>query len=243
MAELLFYRQIVAIDKDKHRDLRLGTIDDYSFAAKTNSIPLTAVEFFEAAREYPIVFGGDTAKGPIPAVLVGLRSDENIFIDKSGKWDRRYIPAFVRRYPFVLADVGDEQLVVCIDENHPAVGAKEGKALFNADGTQTDFLANAIKFMGDFQAETQRTREFMRRMTELDLLTEVSARAELRNGPSYQLGGFSVINEAKFRELDKDVVVELFRKGWLSLIDAHLLSLGNLGQVIDRMANAPLKAA
>jgi hypothetical protein len=241
MPELLFYRKIVAIDKDKHRHLRIGAIKDHRFAAKTNSVPVAVVEFFSAAREYPIVFGGKTG-APVPAVLLGLRSDENLFVGDTGQWDARYIPAFVRRYPFVLANTGDDQLVVCVDEGHAAVGAADGQALFTQEGEATPFLDNAINFMRDYQAEAQRTRDFMQRMVELELLTEVSARGELKGGAAYQLGGFSVISESRFRELDKDVVEELFRKGWLSLIDAHLLSLGNLGDLVDRMA-ATKKAA
>lgn len=91
----------------------------------------------------------------------------------------------------------------------------------------TPFMEGVLKFMHDFQAETVRSRDFVEQIVELDLLA-VSARAKLKGGQSYQLGGFSVINEAKLRALDKEVVNKLFRKGWLSLIDAHLLSLGSL---------------
>lgn len=243
MAELLFYRKIVAIDKDKHRHLRIGAIKDHKYAKDTNSVPVAVVEFFEAAREYPIVFGGKAGPTPVPAVLLGLGNNENLFIGDSGLWDGRYIPAFVRRYPFVLANTGNDQLLVCLDEDHPAVGDADGQALFTAEGEPTPFLDNAINFMRDYQAEAQRTRDFMQRLVDLDLLTEVSARAELKGGAAYQLGGFSVVNETRFRALEKDVVDELFRKGWLSLIDAHLLSLGNLGKLIDKMSDVRKKAA
>ncbi|RTL47583.1 MAG: SapC family protein [Rhodocyclaceae bacterium] len=236
MAELLFYERVTPIDKDKHRHLRIGEIRDYAFTAKTNSVPLTTVEFFEAAREYPIVFAGDAA-APVPAALLGLRSDENLFVDAAGTWRARYIPAFVRRYPFVPAPAG-EQLLVCIDEQHPAVGDPTGQALFTQDGQPTPFLQTAIQFMRQFQAEAEQTRHFMLRLKALGLLQEVAARAELKSGGSYQLNGFSVVNEARYRALDKDTVDELFRKGWLALIDAHLLSLGNLDALVDRLSGS-----
>ena len=234
MAELLFYETIVAVDKDKHRHLRIGEIHNYAFAAKTNSVPVTLVEFFETAKEYPIVFAGPP-EALAPAALLGLRSDENLFVSTEGKWDARYIPAFVRRYPFVLAPAQNQQLLVCLDEAHPAVGAADGQALFTQAGEPTPFLQNAIQFLRQFQIEAEHTRQFMQKLQELQLLQEVAARAELKTGGSHQLNGFSVINEARFRALDKDTVDELFRKGWLSLIDAHLLSLGNLGRLIDRL--------
>lgn len=243
MAELLFYQRITPLDKDQHRHLRIGEIREFSFAAKTNSVPLTAVEFFEAAREYPIVFAGN-AEAPLPAALLGLRTEENLFLTADGRWDARYIPAFVRRYPFVLAPAQDQQLLVCVDEGNPAVGAGEGQALFTQEGEPTPFLQNAVQFLRQFQTEAEQTRQFMLKLKELDLLQEVSARAELKSGTSYQLNGFSVVNEARYRALDKDTVDELFRKGWIALIDAHLLSLGNLGRLIDRLPQtAPAAAA
>ncbi|MCK9283611.1 MAG: SapC family protein [Rhodocyclaceae bacterium] len=241
--ELLFYKQIAAIDKDKHRHLRVGAIKDFRFTAETNSVPLASVEFIEAAKEYPIVFAGRGSPTPVPAALLGLRSNENLILRSDGKWDARYVPAFIRRYPFVLASADQEQFVVCLDEGHPAVGAKEGEALFTHEGEPTPYLNNAIAFLRDFQAEAQRTRDFMKRLLELDLLNEVSARAELTAGAAYQLSGFSVVSEPKLRALDKDVIDELFRKGWLALIDAHLLSLGNLGRLVERLSKAKPKAA
>lgn len=241
MAELLFYETVVPVDKDKHRHLRVGEVTRYDFAAKTNAVPLTAVEFFEAAREYPIVFAGPP-EAKMPAVLLGLRNSENLFIGPEGRWESRYLPAFVRRYPFVLAPAQD-QLLVCIDESHPVVGVAEGHALFTQEGEPTPFLQNAIQFMRQFQGELEQTRLFIVRLGELGLLQEVSAKADLKAGGSYQLGGFSVVDEARFRALDKDTVDELFRKGWLSLIDAHLLSLGNLNRLIERLPAAPQAAA
>lgn len=241
MAELLFYQQIKPLDNDLHRHLRIGEIRDFSYAAKTNSVPLTAAEFFEAAREYAIVFAGasDTL---LPTALLGLRADENLFIGQQGKWEAHYIPAFVRRYPFVLAPSAD-QMLVCVDEAHPAVGASQGQALFTQDGEPTPFLKTVVEFLRRFQTDAEQTNLFVARLKELDLLQEVSARAEAQGGGAYQLNGFSVINEARYRALDKDVVEELFRKGWLALIDAHLLSLGNIGRLMERLPTPTPAAA
>lgn len=233
MAELLFYEKITPIDKGTHRDLRIGEIKNYAFTSKANSIPLTTVEFMEAAKEYPIVFAG-SGQALAPAALIGLRSYENLFITPKGEWWARYTPAFIRRYPFVLAPAQD-QLVVCIDDSHPAVGDANGQPLFTQEGEVSPFLQNAIQFLQQFQAEARQTALFVSRLQELNLLQEVAARAEIQSGNRYQLNGFSVVNEAKYHSLDKDTVDELFRKGWIALIDAHLLSLGNMGRLIDRL--------
>jgi hypothetical protein len=113
-----------------------------------NSVPLLASEFFECAREYPIVFARGQS-GPLPAVLLGLRESENLFVDADGKWGARYVPAFVRRYPFVPANGSGGDLLVCIDESSPCFSTTEGEALF-ADGKPTPQLEHAIKFLREF---------------------------------------------------------------------------------------------
>ena len=236
MPEMLLYRKIVALDNEKHRQLRIGEIKRYEFTRLANSVPLTAIEFFEAAREFPIVFTRADKGETLPAALFGLREKENLFVDASSRWNARYIPAFVRRYPFLPAQGDGDQLLVCVDEGHPSVGAADGQALFNFDGSTTPYLEKAIAFMRDYQAEAVRTTEFVAKLKELDLFTEVSARAELRNGGAFQLNGLLVIDETKYRAISEQDIVDLFRQGWLSLIDAHLLSLGNLGRLIDRLA-------
>ncbi len=39
----------------------------------------------------------------MPAVLLGIRDQENLYVDDNGAWNAKYIPAFVRRYPFVFS--------------------------------------------------------------------------------------------------------------------------------------------
>jgi hypothetical protein len=114
--------------------------------AKTNSVPILASEFFDCAREYPIVFARGEA-GLVPAVLLGLRESENLFVGGDGKWDARYVPAFVRRYPFVPGKGPQGELLVCIDEaSRPCFQCStEGEALF-VDGKPTPQLDHAMKF-------------------------------------------------------------------------------------------------
>ena len=117
MANLLFYQKPVPINKNDHKSKKIrGTDNNFKFAGKTNSVILAGVEFSEAAKEYPLVFAL-AGERIIPVALLGLRNEENLFLNEDGSWDARYIPAFVRRYPFVLAETGEPgQRVVCIDE-------------------------------------------------------------------------------------------------------------------------------
>jgi hypothetical protein len=126
MAEMMFYERVVALSDQIHAQLKVRPASSFSYAARTNSVPVLGGEMFECAREYPIVFARGQV-GPLPAVLLGLRENENLFVDAAGKWDARYVPAFVRRYPFVPATGAQGELLVCIDEASPCFSAAEGE--------------------------------------------------------------------------------------------------------------------
>lgn len=238
MKTLLFYDNIVVLNRDAHRDLRLKPQDSLTFAATTNCLPLTLVEFGDAAREFPIVFA-KLPGGLMPVALVGLRDAENLFLDEKGQWSARYIPAFVRRYPFVAvqdSSAGADKLLVCIDDRFPGFNKDEGERLFDEAGAETPFLKNALAFVQGYQGEAQRTAEFCKEIEQLGLLNEMSAMAELKDGRKMRLNGLWVVDEAKLQSLSAAAAVDLFRRGWLGLVYAHLLSLGQMRMLLDRAA-------
>lgn len=237
MATLLFYEKPVAINKETHKDATIAPIGgDYSFAAKTNSVILAGIEFAEAAKEYPIVFtrAGDRM---IPVALLGLRNDENLYVDEEGKWDARYIPAFVRRYPFVLAEVNQEgDLAVCIDESYAGLNTEGGEALFDDEGEYTPTLKHAIDFLTEYQRQYKRTEDFVKRLEELDLFVELTARVNLKTGEQFALAGLQVIDEKKLLALDADKAMPLFSAGELAWVYAHLISISNMARLVDKLA-------
>lgn len=234
MSELLFYDKVEALNQEAHGALRVKQITNFRYAAKVNSVPLLVSEFGDSAREYPIVFvRGDT--GVVPVALIGLREAENLFVDSLGKWDARYIPAFVRRYPFVPGKGAEDQMVVCIDSSASCFDEKTGEPLFE-DGKPTKQLDHAINFMRDFQQGAIATEAISARLHALDLFRDADSVARLNDGTQFRLNGMSVVDEAKLKALDKEVVVELFNNGILGLIHAHLISLGNLASLVDRLS-------
>ncbi len=243
MSEMMFYERVVALNDQIHAQLRVRPATSFAYAAGINSVPLLASEFFEAAREYPIVFAhGET--GPVPAVLLGLREHENLFVGADGKWDARYVPAFVRRYPFVPGKGPQGDLLVCIDEASPCFDSKEGEALFVA-GKPSAQLEHAIKFLTEFHRAAAATELLGRRLQELGLLRQADSLAQLNDGSQFRLNGLNVVDEARLRALDRDAVQELFANGSLAAVHAHLISMGNLGLLVDRLSrrDTPGKAA
>ncbi|MDF3980755.1 SapC family protein [Luteibacter sp. PPL201] len=236
MAEVLFYERPVPLNRTTHRELRLKAVNNIHFAAKAHSVPLTGVEFAPASRDFPILFAGETMETAGPMALLGLRQNENLLVGENGFWEQGlYIPAFVRRYPFVLAEKpagteGDD-FTVFLDEAYEGFNETEGERLFNEDGTDAPALTNAVNFLGEFQDHVARTQWFMGKLREHDLLEPRTITLQ-KEGKGINLNGLFVINEEKLRNLDEKTAHEFLREGAFGWIYAHLVSLAN----IDRMA-------
>lgn len=238
MTTLLFYDKPVALNKNEHKDYKIKSQGpDYKFASKTNSVILAGVEFSEAAKEYPIVFA-KAGEALVPVALLGLRNEENLYVAADGTWDARYIPAFVRRYPFVLAETGDAgQRMVCIDEGFSGFSEKEGEPLFEGE-EPTPLLQQAIDFLEEYQRQYLRTETFLNRLQELDLLQSLNAKVDMADGQQFALTGLMVVDEKKLLELEDEQALAFFKSGELAWVYCHLMSLGCLGGMIDRVAKA-----
>ena len=204
MATLLFYERPVPLNADIHRQTRLGRLNnDFLFCQATNSIPLAAVEFFDAAREFPIAFTGREGEAPFPIAIVGVRQNENLLIEPDGRWGGRYVPAFVRRYPFVLAEKENaEDFNVYIDEGYAGYGAQDGERLFTDEGERTALLTQALDFLSVYQGEIRRTRLFVEKLQALDLLVPRVLEVTRAGQSPLVLQGFSVVDEQKLQSLD-----------------------------------------
>src|SRR5438552_2654966 len=166
-AQLLIYESAIPLSFARHRDCSVETQANYAFSGKVNSVPLMAVEFPEAAQEYPIVFAG-TDDNLMPAVILGVRGNENLYVTETGEWEAKYIPAFVRRYPFVFSTSQDgERLILCIDEAYAGFNREgRGQPLFAEDGKPTPFVDNVLRFLQEFQAQFIRTQSFCKKVHE-----------------------------------------------------------------------------
>jgi hypothetical protein len=243
MSDLVYYEKPVLLDREKHRRRRVRPGTGYAFARKANSLYLAGAEFGEACKEYPIVFTRGANNKVVPVLMLGLRSRENLFVNDDDSWDARYVPAFVRRYPFVLAELPGQSLAVCIDEAYPGVNEQEGEPLFDEKGQDTPFLKNALEFLTQYQREYLRTEAFCDRLDQAGVLTEMNARANLVDGRSFTVNGLLVVDEKKLLELPDATVLPMFRNGELHLVSMHLLSLSNMHKLVDKVAQRAADAA
>lgn len=233
--QLLIYEQVEPVTSKRHKDLSVKLGENYEFARSTNSIPLIAAEFPNAAVEYPIVFTG-TAESVIPVVILGLREEENLYINDHGEWTAKYVPAFIRRYPFVFSSSDDgKTFTLCIDEGFSGCNQEgRGERLFDADGQQMQYLKNVLEFLKEYQAHYQRTEVFCRKLKELDLLEPMSAQFTTPKGEKVNLTGFMAIDREKLKELTGDQFKELAKTDELELIYVHVQSMRNFNLMLER---------
>ncbi len=229
----LFYKQPSPLIADRDAELTMAGTGDYRFAAITNSLPLVASELPMACKFFPILFSEGAA--PQMVALLGLRSGENLFVDAEGRWSEgTYIPAYVRRYPFIFLESDDRsEYTLCIDLMAPGVGKEGGSRLFE-NGEPTDFTRAALDFCREYQAHFSFTAEFTAALHAADLLVENRADVTLADGERLSLSGFQVIDEARFNALPDETFLQWRQRGWLHLVYCHFISIGNWGALVDR---------
>jgi hypothetical protein len=235
--QLLFYKSAVPVSRARHGDWAVEVDATYGFSGEINSVPLMAVEFPQAASEYAIVFAG-TENEVLPAVILGMRGNENLFLNKDDHWGAKYVPAFVRRYPFVFS-LQDDRFVLCVDEGFPGFNQEgRGQRLFGADGNPTPYVDTVLKFLQEYQAQFLRTQRFCARIKELDLLEPMQAQITVGTSERLSLGGFMAVNREKVKNLSGDKLAELARTDELELLFLHLQSMRNFERLRDRMMEA-----
>jgi hypothetical protein len=234
--QALIYDELHALDRERHLNWSIKAGDDCSFAREVNSVPLLAAEFAKAAENYPIIFAG-TTESVLPCVVLGLQKNQNLFVTDDGKWDTDYLPAFIRRYPFVFSESPENsQFILCIDEDFSGCNQDgKGERLFDSEGQQTNYLEGVVKFLKDYQLSHQATTHFCKQLIELDLLEEVRATYTGPNAQPGVLTGFYAVKREKIKELADDKLVQMVKSDALELIYYHILSLGNFKSLAKRL--------
>lgn len=235
---VLFYSKPEPLSAEVHAKLGVRRIDrPYSFAAASHVVPLTVTEFPQAALSCPIVFAGERYQ---PLAVMGVNATQNIYIGDDGQFQAGvYIPAYVRRYPFVLAaDDAREKMVVCIDRAAPMLGDLPDVTFFDSEGQPTDYTKNCIEFCNNFEVELRRTEAFVTALRDLDLFETKTATFTPNNpdgtaaGPPQMVAEYYAVSDEKVKALPDEKIRELLSTGALQQIYAHLTSLAGWDRLI-----------
>lgn len=234
----ILYRDLVPLSSSEHATWGTQTLDGAHFLQGHHAIPVTIDEFVQVQRHFPIIFAA--AENPVPLALMGLNEGVNVFLDADGKFSERvYVPAYVRRYPFMLAQLGQNpsELSLCFDPTSGAVGPEGDVVKLFDNGQPSEGTKSILEFCEQFEQSAQRTGAFVKELTDLDLLMdgEVSIQADGADQP-HIYRGFKMVNEEKLRDLRGDQLRKMMQSGMLTLISAHLFSLDLMREIYGRQA-------
>lgn len=236
----IFYKELEPLSSQKHGNYRARQTDRIPFMVGQNAIPLTVDEFASAQRFMPIVFS--TGPESLPLALMGLNEGVNVFFDEEGRplQDDLYLPAYARRYPYLLARLrpDSDELSLCFDPSFDGIGPYEdGIPLFD-NGEPSEMTKSVLEFNKMFEEAGARTAHFMQEIAELDLLMdgEVSIQRNADDGQQapYIYRGFQMINQEKLADLRGDQLRKINQSGLLALIHAHLFSLSLMRDIFER---------
>ncbi|MGK0265850.1 MAG: hypothetical protein ACI82N_000092 [Maricaulis sp.] len=236
------YKNVEPLNRTKHKNYGVKNIAaPYSFLKAWHFVPAIAGEFSIASGSYPIIFLGDKK---MPVLVMGLRQGTNVFVTEDGQFDAdHYVPAYVRRYPFVSAsNPMDQPSTVCVDVDAPfVVKSKSDLPFFDEAGEPTEYINKAVEFVSAFENDAKVTEAFVERLNALDLFEQKSVRVADPNNPdnTITVAEYWGVSEEKFANLPADKLVEMHKNGDLFAISAHLMSLQRWERIMRRVSKLP----
>lgn len=236
----LLFKDLIPLSSVDHKDWKLLPAADASFIKNLHAFPLGVEEFAMAQRSFPIVFS--SSEPPVPLALMGLNDGVNTFVGEDGTFTEpnAYVPAYIRRYPFMLARLSpdSDDLSLCFDPSAGIIGpGDEGQPLFDGD-QPSETTQNIMKFCEEFEIAWNKTQAFVQELTTLDLLIDGEVAIEVAGAPQpFIYRGFRMISEEKLRELSGDKLRKMNQNGMLPLLFAHLFSLSQMSVLFNRQAS------
>lgn len=232
MTSEALYQQPAVLSRQKHKNLRFTPQKDFSYTQKINSVPINVVEFNPASRELPIMFSKDKNDNYLPIAMLSLVNQGHHLLNDKGGWGADiYMPAFLRRYPFILSGKG----AVCVDTKAPHFANKEtGKPLLTETGEFTPVLKGAMTFLNRYEKQAEKTREYAEACKAAGLLKPCPFKVRQGKAKILRLDNLYMIDVAKLNKLPDETVLEWHKKGWLALSYAHLNSLASFQRLLQR---------
>lgn len=234
---VLFYKRPEPLSVDLHKGLGVKRMDGpFGFAREGHAIPLAVTEFGVASLCSPIIFVGEEKT---PLAVMGLNPGENMFLQDDGLFEAGvYVPAYIRRYPFVFAnDAQAGKMILCIDRDAEFVVQGGDMSFFDEKGEPTEYTQNCINFCNDYETERQRTQSFVELLKELDLFEPKTAtfnpvNADGTPGEPQKIADYFGVSEQKLTTLSPEKLAELRDNGALGQIYAHLVSLAGWDRLV-----------
>jgi len=226
---------LVSLDKNTHRDLRVISNKVDAESAQANLVPMSLSECVKAATTLPIVFAKNVQTGAFSLIaMAGFESGENLFY-RNHKWDGHYVPLNVRRQPFFAGqDESTSEPILCINQDSPALSTSQGERLFDEAGFETDFLKSSYQLVRHLVDDLPATHGFVEKMAELRLIVPMNLDIRFDNGEQATVRGLYTIDEEMVSRLADDQLASLHQAKYLPAVYAMLVSLGHIPALIAR---------
>ncbi len=222
--------KIVPLVAEEHADLKVNQTAEFSHLKDQHILPLVAHEFVATSSDVPVVFVKNGESGQLqPMAMYGIKPGDNLIIGDDGTWTAHYIPGIVMTYPFRLVPGGQDQnqMALAIDEESNWVSKDQGNAIFNADGSETEYLTKRKEALTTYFEHAQITQGFVQILSDLDLFIERGLTVDV-NGDQVNLNGLFFIDENKLNELPDEKFNDLRKRGFLPAIYAHMISVSQI---------------
>lgn len=226
------YKNLAILDKEKHKELKINPLTDLNFAKSVTHIPVLASEVSQVGEVFPIVFTADESSSLIAVVSLG---SDSLAITLDGKWITSYVPSYLRKYPFSLASTKEnpQQKVILIDEDSSLFSKSKGKQLFKKDGEKSETLEHAINFLTSYDTQMSVTQNVVKIISQSGILEDREISVGEGDEKKVLVKGFKVVDREKLNALSDDILADWVRKGIMTMIDAHLKSLNNIGTLFE----------
>jgi hypothetical protein len=136
-----------------------------------------------------------------------------------------------------LDKVEQQSRLICIEKSFQ--DDEQGEAMFDAKGQPLEKWKDIEKLLGEYETDLERSREMCAILADYGLLEPFTMQAKFKKekgGDALHLTGMHRVAEARIEHLNAAQLKNLVKKGILSRVYAHLLSLDNFAKLLDRKA-------
>jgi hypothetical protein len=232
---------LVAVDNKNHLNTKIDLSKIEQHGADLHLVPVVLSEFIHLAVQYPIVLTkhGETGQFVFSAML-GFEKNENLFWQEE-QWQGLYVPLQVRRQPFFIEAIehqnnsehDNNELVVCVNMESPALSNNTGEALFDINGQESTFFQEAKDLLAQLLTGEKENNLLLESLTLMGLIQPMSLDITFVDQSSTKLWGLYTIDQEKLTSLSKEQVLTLYQAGLLPSIYTMITSLGQVHALID----------
>ena len=226
------FKNPVPLNSSQHSQLRLSQEPNFLHAAGEMFTPVVSGEAWQIAREYIMLF--PLADDKLPQALLGIKPGSNEYVSINPPWWGRYVPAHIRRYPFVAAfqgtldGTGERRFTVMVDSEAPQLNEEHGEPLFVHGGQPSPLLMEVQNVLRNLQYDMERTAQLVGQIAASGVLIEQTIKIERKSGEPIGITGFRIVDTKRLKECSGETLQQLIKSGALDLIYAHICSLTNL---------------